>query len=269
MNDLMTKSFLNYVELKKQTEIDLEAGEGYLKRGRIPPAEPPDLSVFFGEVEVIKSEMEGINALLFDLQNLNEETKSRRSAKALCWLRDRVDSDITAVLRKARVVKSRLELLERSNANHRRVFGEGGAVDRTRVSVTNGLRARLKDIMNGFRILRNQIISKQQGEIQDNRAVEKTDMEIGDRNEAMMAIERSLNNLHRVFLDMAVLVEAQGGTIDDIEHNVASAGGFVNGGTNSLFYAKQRKKQGREWVYWVSAVGLIVVIVCFISMLSS
>ena len=39
-----------------------------------------------------------------------------------------------------------------------------------------------------------------------------------------MGIQRSLNNLRQVFLDIAVLVETQGEKIDDIERNVANAG---------------------------------------------
>ncbi|RVW60569.1 Syntaxin-112 [Vitis vinifera] len=89
-----------------------------------------------------------------------------------------------------------------------------------------------------------------------------------ERNEALREIQRSLDKLRQVFLDMAVLVESQGEKMDDIEENVAIAGNFISGGTNSLVYAKQMKK-GKKWVYWVWAVGLIILLVCFISMLTS
>ena len=66
---------------------------------------------------------------------------------------------------------------------------------------------------------------------------------ITEKHEAVMGIQRSLNNVHQVFLDMAVLVETQGEKIDDIERNVANARSFISGGTHSLFYAKQMNKK--------------------------
>ncbi|XP_057481713.1 syntaxin-112 [Actinidia eriantha] len=290
MNDLMTKSFLSYVELKKQFQIDLEA-ERDIEKGQV--ISESKLSQFFEEVEAIKSEMEEINNLFFDLQNLNEETKSTHSAKVLRGLRDRINSDMVSVLRKAQTVKARLEVLDKSNTDNQPL----SAFDRTRVSVTNGLRAKLRDMMSQFQSLREKILCDHKeylrrryynatGEVPSEEAIEKlvsgngkvqifegVGTELGlenrERHEAVMGIQRSLNNLHQVFLDMAVLVETQGEKIDDIEGNVANARSFISGGTHSLFYAKQMKKKGKKWVYWVWAVGFMILLVCFIATLSS
>lgn len=298
MNDLMTKSFLSYVELKKQSGVDPES-EKDIEKGQLSHRDEATLSHFFQEVDAIKSEMEGITSLLSDLQNLNEETKSTHSAKVLCGLRDRMDSDMVAVLRKARIVKARLEVIDKSNADNRRVsvaFREGSSVDRTRISITNGLRMKLKGMMIEFHSLRERIVSDHKeylrmryynatGEIPNEEVIEKMisgngkvevfekrtelNLENKQRHEAVMDIQRSLNNLHQVFLDMAVLVETQGEKIDDIEQNVANAGSFISGGTNSLFHAKQMKKKRKKWVYWVWAVVMIILLVCLVAMLSS
>ncbi|PON89176.1 Syntaxin, N-terminal domain containing protein [Trema orientale] len=63
--------------------------------------------------------MEEITNLLSDLQTVNEEAKSTHSTKILRGLRDRMDSDIVALLRKVRRVKTRLENLVQSNVNNR------------------------------------------------------------------------------------------------------------------------------------------------------
>ncbi|CAK9152383.1 unnamed protein product [Ilex paraguariensis] len=298
MNDLMTKSFLNYVELKKQSQMDLEA-EKDIELGQLSPTDEENLSQFFQEVEAIKADMEEITNLLIDLQNLNEETKSTHSAKVLRGLRDRMDSDMVSVLRKAKIVKSRLEALDKSNVGNRRIsvaYSEGSAVDRARVLITNGLRAKLRDMMNNFQTLRERILSDYKeslrrryynstGAVPSEEVIEtmvsgsgkveifegrtELNLENKEKHEAVMDIQRSLNKLHQVFLDMAVLVEIQGEQIDDIEHNVVNAGSYISGGTNSLFYAKQIKKKGKKWAYWVWAVGLIILLVCFIAMLNS
>ncbi|KAK6150873.1 hypothetical protein DH2020_015805 [Rehmannia glutinosa] len=301
MNDLMTKSFLSYVELKKQAHLDLEQ-ERDLELGNLSHTDDDqeNLSQFFQQVETIKADMKEITDLLLDLQNLNEETKSTYSAKILRGLRDRMDSDMVAVLRKANIVKSRLELLDKSNLANRKIsakYAEGSAVDRTRVSTTNGLRSKLKDIMNGFQNLREKIMSDYKeglkrryynatGDYPSEEVIEKmvlgngnvnvfekrteiNNMENKERHEGVMDIWRSLNKLHQVFLDMAVLVETQGEQIDDIESNVAVAGSFISGGTNSLFYANQMKKKNKKWICWVLAVGFIILLVCLVAMLTN
>ncbi|XP_050383283.1 syntaxin-112-like isoform X1 [Argentina anserina] len=301
MNDLMTKSFLSYVDLKKQAqmdmeaELDVEAGLG----GELNPKDQENLSQFFHEVSAIKADMEEITLLLFDLQSLHEEAKSTHSSKILRGLRDRMESDMSAVLRKARVVKARLEALDQSNVISRKMcveYREGSTVDRTRMSITAGLRVKLRDLMGDFQSLREKILSDHKedlkrryyravGEMPTEEELEKmisgsgkvvifegkSELEMGNkvRHEAVMDIQRSLTKLHQVFLDMAVLVEAQGEQIDNIEENVAIAGSFISGGTNSLHYAKQMKKNNNKWVLWLCAVVLIIFLVCLISMLAS
>lgn len=300
MNDLMTKSFLSYVELKKQIQMDVEAEEADIEKGELKPKDEENLSQFFEEVAAIKTVMEEITNLVLDLHNLNEETKSTHSAKVLHGLRDRMDSNAVAILRKAKVVKARLEAIDKSNVRNRKIseaYREGSPVDRTRISVTNGLRSKLRDMMNDFNSLRESIVRDHReslkrryynatgseaseevvekmitGSVQIEEFEGKTvvgDLVNRERNEALKEIQRSLDKLHQVFLDMAVLVESQGERMDDIEHNVAIAGDFINGGTNSIFYAKQMKKKGKKWVYWVWAVGFIILLVCFISMLTT
>jgi syntaxin 1B/2/3 len=261
------------------------------------PADEQNLSQFFEEVAAIKSDMEEITNLLLNLQDLNEETKSSHSANVLRGLRDRINSDMVTVLRKAKNIKARLELLDRSNEANRKVSGEykeGSPIDRTRISVTNGLRVKLRDMMNDFQCLREKIVREHKeglkrryyaatGEEPSEEDVEKIIlgggqvnvfegkadliMENKERHEALKEIQRSLTELHQVFLDMAVLVETQGEQINDIEENVARAGADINGGTNRLLHAKQMKK--RKWAYWMGALVLVLLFLCLISILAS
>ncbi|CAG7900644.1 hypothetical protein BRARA_G00197 [Brassica rapa] len=287
MNDLMTKSFLSYVELKKQAKIDTESDHVDVEKGDL---HQENLSAFFSEIETIKTLIEEITHLLHDLKNLNEETKSTHSAKILRGLRDRMESNIVAISRKANAVKTLIEAIETENQK------SGSCVDRTRVSITNGVRAKLRETMSEFHRLRERIFAEYRedlkrkyflatGEEPSNEDMEKMisgdglvktfevkpemDLKTKERHEAVNDIKRSLNRLHQVFLDMAVLVETQGDRVDDIEANVAAAGSFVSGGTNSLFYANQMKKKNKKWVLWGSILGVIILLVCLVSMLAS
>ncbi|CAL5377153.1 unnamed protein product [Camellia sinensis] len=296
MNDLMTKSFLSYVELKKQAMKDIESGPD-IEMGQLDPADEKNLSQFFEEVATIKDDMEEITSLLLDLQDLNEETKSTHSAKVLRGLRDRINSDMVTLLRKAKIIKTKLELLDQSNVVNRSVsaaYREGSPVDRTRMSVTNGLRIKLRDMMNDFQSLREKIVKEHKeglkrryynatGEEPSEEVIEKMVlgggqvgifegkadlvMENQERHEALKDIQRSLTELHQVFLDMAVLVETQGEKINDIEENVASAGVYISEGTKELIEAKKMKKR-KNWACWIGIVILVFLLICLISILT-
>ncbi|XVF45298.1 hypothetical protein PTKIN_Ptkin02bG0194400 [Pterospermum kingtungense] len=295
MNDLMTKSFLSYVELKKQALKDIEA-EADLENGQFdpPPPDEQNLSKFFQDVTLIKNDMEDITNLLLDLQDLKQAAKTTRSAKFLRGIRDRTNSNMFTILQKARNIKTRLESLDQSNVENRNVsYKEGSNVDRTRVSVTNGLRVKLREMMIDFQSLREQIVEDHKqglkkryynmtGEEPSEKMVEnmilgsggdqlekvfegkaEMVMENTERQETLKEIQRSLTELHYLFLDMAVLVETQGENMNDIENNVAQGGVCVNGGTNGLFYAKQMNKT-RNWACWIGALVLVLVLVWII-----
>ncbi|KAG2703424.1 hypothetical protein I3843_06G128000 [Carya illinoinensis] len=293
MNDLMTKSFMSYVELKKQAMKDLDA-EPDIEMGKLNPSDEQNLSLFFEEVAGIKADMEEITNLLLNLQDLNEETKSTHSAKVVRGLRDRINSDMVTILRKAKNIKARLETLDRSNIANRKVsaeYKEGSPVDRTRMSVTNGLRIKLKEMMNDFQSLRERIVKDHKeglkrryyavtGEEPSEEDIQKMilgggqvkvfegkadlAMENKERDEALKDIQRSLTELHQVFLDMAVLVETQGEKINDIEENVVRGGTDIRGGTKGLFEAEQLKKSRRKWLYWMVGLVLALLLVCLI-----
>ncbi|KAJ8439753.1 hypothetical protein Cgig2_009577 [Carnegiea gigantea] len=274
MNNLMTKSFLSYADLKKQAQLDVQVDLSEAEPGEIRPTNQENLSLFFQEVEAIKSQMEEISDLLHDLQSLNEDAKSTHSAKIRRGLRDRMDSDTVSILRKVKSLKSKLDSLDKSSTKSRTMsvaFREGSAVDRTRVAVSNGLRVKFKDIVHGFTCLREKIMLDQKafltrkyfnvtGVMPSEETVDKLmsgsikvmalEVEDKERNEVMKDIERSLNKLHQVFLDMAVLIEKQGDQVDDIEQNVAKAGGILHFVSLLHFIANLELVECSSYVHW-------------------
>ncbi|TKY60278.1 syntaxin 1B/2/3 [Spatholobus suberectus] len=227
---------ISAVLIRNYYDLDIEAGK--LNN----PKEDHNLSQFFQEVGAIKIETEEITNLLSDIWQLHEETKCNHSAKVLRGLRDRMESDMVALFRKARIIKS---TVEDQNVHHK-WFG-----------------VKLRDMMHDIQSLRDKVLSDHKddlkkrfytatGEVPSEEVTEKlisgslkvefmagkTDnADLGVRHEAVMDIQRSLKKLHQVFLDMAILVETQREAVDSIEDNVASAGNYIHGGTNSLYHA--------------------------------
>lgn len=85
--------------------------------------------------------------------------------------------------------------------------------------------------------------------------------EIQERHDAVKEIERSLLELHQIFLDMAALVEAQGNMLNDIESNVSKASSFVMRGTDQLQGAKVLQKNSRKWTCIAIILAIVLVIV--------
>jgi syntaxin 1B/2/3 len=89
-----------------------------------------------------------------------------------------------------------------------------------------------------------------------------TIQEIQERHDAVKDMEKNLKELHQVFLDMAVLVQAQGEQLDDIESHVGRANSFVRGGTQQLQTARVYQKNTRKWT--CIAIIILLVIILFV-----
>jgi len=135
-----------------------------------------DLTRFFADIEKIKTQMESIRELLAKLQEANEESKGIHRAQAMKALRDRMDADIAQVTKIARTIKGELEQLDNGNVASRRVKGseEGTPTDRTRTTITNNQRKKLKDLMGEFQALRERMMGEYKETIERRFAITRT-----------------------------------------------------------------------------------------------
>ncbi|CAG7900097.1 unnamed protein product [Brassica rapa] len=300
MNDLMTKSFTSYVDLKKAAMKDLESGPADLE---MTNKTDENLSSFLEEAEKVKSEISLIEAALSRISRYNDESKSAHRSESVKSLRNKISNEIVSGLRKAKSIKSNLEEMDRANREIKRLSGTT-PVYRSRVTVTNGLRKKLKEVMMEFQGLRQRMMSEYKetverryftvtGERPDEEMIEKivtdggeefltraiqehgrgkvleTVVEIQDRYDAAKEIEKSLLELHQVFLDMAVMVEAQEEQMDEIEHHVMSAGHYVKDGAKELKTAKNHQRSSRKWMCVGIIVLLLIILVVVIPILTS
>ncbi|XP_057784897.1 syntaxin-125-like [Salvia miltiorrhiza] len=289
MNDLFSSSF------KNAQGDDLEAG------GNDNRTEGVNLDKFFDDVENVKKDMADVEKLYKRLQESNEESKTVHNAKTMKELRARMDGDVAQVLKRVKLIKGKLEALEKSNATNRRVpgCGPGSSADRTRTSVVSGLGKKLKTMMDDFQGLRarmneeyketvgrryftvtgqkaddeliENLISSGESESFMQKAIQEQGRgqimdaisEIQERHDAVKEIEKNLIELHQIFLDMAALVEAQGQQLNDIESHVAHASSFVRRGTEQLQDAREYQKESRKWYYY--AVLLVIILIFFVT----
>jgi syntaxin 1B/2/3 len=104
-------------------------------------------------------------------------------------------------------------------------------------------------------IFERAILEQGRGRVLDTLA------EIQERHRAVKGLEQSLVELHQIFLDMAVLVEAQGELLDNVERQVARSVEFVGSGAAALLDAKRLQKNTRKWMCCAVAALLLVALV--------
>jgi len=290
MNDLFSQSFKQY------QDNDLEAGNGGGGGN-----DSPELEKFFQDVENVKEDMSGVEKIYKRLQEANEESKTVHNANAMKKLRSKMDSDIEQVLKRVRVIKGKIEALDKANNANRKLpgCGPGSSADRTRTSVVSGLGKKLKSMMDNFQSLRTRmndeyketvarryftitggkandelienLISNGEGEDFMQKAIQDqgrgqimdTISEIQERHDSVKEIEKNLMELHQIFLDMAALIEAQGQQLNDIESHVSHASSFVHRGTEQLVEARELQKNSRK----CTMIALFLVILLIIVLL--
>jgi t-SNARE complex subunit (syntaxin) len=98
------------------------------------------------------------------------------------------------------------------------------------------------------------------------RPIQSITEDIKDRHTEINKLEKSLKNLHEIFLDVAVIVESQSETIDSIEHSVESShNNIVKSNTNFQqareFQTSARRKKICICGWTLFIIGIIVLVV--------
>ncbi|KAG6482514.1 syntaxin-121-like [Zingiber officinale] len=254
-----------------------------------------NLDQILQDADAIEEELREVERLHQRLRESNEAGKALLDASAVRALRLRMDADTTIALKKASLIKLRLQSLERTDAT-------GGSADRSRATVVAGLRHKLRASVAAFAELRRavsveyrEILARRYftltGEAADEATVEElvaagegerllqqaieegrgqgleADVvaEIQERRGAAEELERNLVELQRLFVDMAVSVGAQGLQMDDIEANVGRANSFVRHGAEELGAAQQQRRSTRNWACIAAVILAIVILVAILA----
>lgn len=299
MNDLLTDSFV--------IPRDETSRNGDIEMGTQQPMNSGELGLdnFFKKVQEIEHQYEKLNKLLKKLQDAHEESKAVTKASAMKAIKQRMEKDVDEVGKITRVIKSKFEELDRENLSNRQKpgCGKGSAVDRSRTSTTVSLKKKFKDKMTEFQNLREsirqeyrEVVERRVFTVTGNRADEETIdklietgdseqifqkaiqeqgrgqimdtlAEIQERHDAVRELERKLLELQQIFLDMAVLVDAQGDLLDNIETQVSNAVDHVQSGNVALQKAKTLQRNSRKWMCIAILILLIIVAIIVVGVL--
>ncbi|XP_065622562.1 syntaxin-132 isoform X2 [Quercus suber] len=300
MNDLLTDSFVSDAKGQPSRENDIEMGM------RVPGSNPDlGMGAFNKQIQETEKQVEKLSGLLKQLKDANEESKAVTKASAMKAIKKRMEKDIDEVGKIARNVKGKLEAISKDNISNRQKPGceKGTGVDRARMNMTNALMKKFKELMIEFQTLR-QRIQDEYREVVERRVMTVTGTrpddetidhlietgnseqifqkamqeagrgqvlntveEIQERHDVVKEIEKKLLDLHQIYLDMAVLVEAQGEILDNIENQVTNAVDHVKSGTDALQSAKTLQRKSRKCMMIAIILLLVIAIIIVLSIL--
>ncbi|KAI3447359.1 hypothetical protein Pfo_004024 [Paulownia fortunei] len=299
MNDLLTDSFVIPRDQGNRNG-DIEMGtERQMNSGDL------GLENFFKQVQEIEKQYEKLNTLLRKLQDAHEESKAVTKAASMKAIKKRMEKDVDEVGKIARSIKSKIEELDKENLANRQKpgCGKGSGVDRSRTATTVALKKKFKDRMSEFQTLREnihqeyrEVVERRVFTVTGTRADEETIdklietgdseqifqkaireqgrgqvmdtlAEIQERHDAVRDLEKKLLDLQQIFLDMAVLVDAQGDMLDNIESQVSSAVDHVQSGNTALQKAKSLQRNSRKWMCIAILILLIIVAIIVVGVL--
>nr|XP_023875999.1 syntaxin-132-like isoform X2 [Quercus suber]POE81760.1 hypothetical protein CFP56_19960 [Quercus suber] len=300
MNDLLTDSFVSDAKGQPSRENDIEMGM------RVPGSNPDlGMGAFNKQIQETEKQVEKLSGLLKQLKDANEESKAVTKASAMKAIKMRMEKDIDEVGKIARNVKGKLEAISKDNISNRQKPGceKGTGVDRARMNMTNALMKKFKELMIEFQTLR-QRIQDEYREVVERRVMTVTGTrpddetidhlietgnseqifqkamqeagrgqvlntveEIQERHDVVKEIEKKLLDLHQIYLDMAVLVEAQGEILDNIENQVTNAVDHVKSGTDALQSAKTLQRKSRKCMMIAIILLLVIAIIIVLSIL--
>jgi syntaxin 1B/2/3 len=255
---------------------------------------------FFADVATVKAILEKTRKSLVKLQAAHEESKTVTRSETMKTLRAAMNAIIEDVSVVAREAKLRLENLDLANESARSASGAGvgSSNERTRSAITSSLKMKLKTQMAEFQDLRAKLTSEYKevverryfavaGTTPDQETLDHlvetgesetifqkaimeqgrgqildTVAEIQERHDAVRELERKLLELHQIFLDMSVLVEAQGEMLDNIETQVSKSVDFVQRGNVALVAARNYQRSSRKWM--CCSIIFVLIIACAI-----
>ncbi|KAL0928059.1 hypothetical protein M5K25_002295 [Dendrobium thyrsiflorum] len=300
MNDLLKNSFVSRIERPDRSPRERDIELGFPMQSLRTDY---GMEEFFKQVKQVEELMIKLSNNLKKLQEANEEIKAVTKATTMKAFKKRMDRDIDEVGIIARAIKMKLEEIDLDNLENRKNpgCGKGTAVDRSRTAMTVSLKKKLRDKVNDFQNLRQSIQEEYREIVQrrfftvtgttpteemidkliengdSERIFKKAIQDIGrgqvidtleeiqERHDAVKEIEQKLLELHQIFMDMAVLVEAQGEMLDNIESQVANAVNHVQNGTEALQTAKSLQKKSRKCMFCAIILFLIIAIIIALS----
>ncbi|KAJ3293277.1 Syntaxin-1A [Borealophlyctis nickersoniae] len=272
---------------KKKKDVDIEAGEGGGEGGS---GESDAMLAFFEEVSGIKDGVVNVKRSIEQIESLHQkalnvisEEQSAENTKELDKIMERTNKQAGEIRNKLKAMEAQNKALESK--------GDNPSDLRIRVSQHGALTKKFLDVMMEYKDIQKKYQDKYKQRLQRQFLIVKPQatpdeidkmmngetgpvfaqqimssgqrgearralQDIQDRHQDIVRIERSILELQQLFMDMSVLVAAQGQMLNQIEVHVTNAVEHTDQGVNALRKAVKLQKKTRK--------KMCIIIICLI-----
>ncbi|MQM18732.1 hypothetical protein Taro_051726, partial [Colocasia esculenta] len=243
-------------------------GEGTNKLGDASSPDSKDVAMemFFVKVGKLEEQIELITAQLHKLQEANRKSQHVTNAAAMKEIKEKMEKEVDEVKAIALKVKKGLEELDKDTLRQEMQEEYREVVARRVYTEVTGTRPDEDTIENLIETGRSEQIFTEAIQGHGRGEIVATLAEIQERHDTVKDIEKKLLDLQQMFVDMSVLVEAQGDMLDDIEAQVTKAVEHVQSATKVLKKGKELQRNTRKYTCLAIAL-LLVIIIAVLSML--
>lgn len=277
-------------------------GEGDLELGTVTSPQEASMDDFLAAVEDIKQRVDKISRNVDDIEGLHRRALSTHNLEEATRLGRLMDELVLRTNREGQYVRRLLSQLTGDTDSMARQGLLTPSDQRLRRTQQSRWSKRLLGVMNKFQAVQTTYQAKYRQQLERqylivkpgatreelqtlthsaestsmlhqqifasaNRAqAQSTLAQMRERHQEIQNIERSVQELHQMFLDIALIIEQQGEMIDKIEDHVDATLEYTEQAAEEMKGAvvKQRKMQRRKWILIMIALLIIGIVVAAI-----
>ncbi|TPP63990.1 Syntaxin [Fasciola gigantica] len=204
---------------------------------------PQYMNDFFAQVEEIRNLIERVQALVEDVKNKHSDILSSPNQDETTKAQlEEAMSEIKMIAHKVMTDYNKAQVAFRDACKNRIKRQMEIALRKVAIAAESGERREKNSIIRVFQIMT------------DTQQAKQSLADIEARHQDIMKLEKSIKELHDMFMDMAMLVESQGEMIDRIEYNVEQA----------VYYIESAKADTKKAVKYQSSARkkMIIIGIC-------
>jgi t-SNARE complex subunit (syntaxin) len=266
---------------------DIESGQSTPARRRVSKKldQNPEMKEFFKDVETVKRLILNIKDATKRMEDIKQQIVLTTTAEREKELSRELEPLIGENNKKASVAKQLLQKLRENTEKMRTTSKPGGEADiRIRENLANTLTRKFVDVMKEYQTTQQKFKTEIKKKVKRQVQIVKPDAtseeidavlksgggsgdvfktailkgdasdsirnayaNVKDKYQDVLTLESSVQELHQMFVDFALLTETQGDLLDQIEYQVKAASDYIEQGntemTQAIEYAKQHRKQ--------------------------
>lgn len=259
------------------------------------PAANGFMEVFFRDIEDVKELVQDIKNATAEIKSLQDQAMNAIKSEEEAEVSQHLSKVLIKTNKSAALAKRKLEHLKSDTGKMDKKRAQADI--RMRENIQSTTLQSLIGAIRTYQQAQNEFKASLQGKERDKiRAVkpDATDEEIGqvmstgdvgavvresllqpgadpiaqaylhavDKYQDVLKLEKSVEELHQMFMDMAVLVEAQGEMLDNVEAQVIMAKDYMQQGNKELKKALKARKQTRRRMccFMICIIVLLVIV---------